>query len=842
MTKLLIKAIERFLSEMKGEHVYSDFLFLQSDFHGADREWSAPPRGGRLGDITFQGQTWPVVWCDSELNLRREVLYALDGKAILLIPAGEDQPVPPDIRARSHRGLVHAIGLRHLLAAETGRRWPPDVDYSEWRPAILRHRQALVDAASAQLLDITRDRLDPLLVQAAFGVDFGQPSAANMTVQLYRRPLTERPLSLELEILQGQLALHKVDELEIVRWVSEEPGRARAFLVGSALMRMERQSGLSPGWGPMQSLQGRLLQTCSQQEAEEKVLILAQSSWQLVPGNERRSLMKQVEDQASDYLDLSHYNDMSPRALRHRIEQVASSLVEGQRETSAIEEMQQHLFARDEGLVLSTLQQMDQLLGWCSTVVEASQLQNSAVAWVNWYRREGALADLAALRLKVDAAKKLGQPVEAVLERYWDSRNLANTAFAKALLSDYEATIYHPDVVGTHKILDKLVLPWLRDRQRVLLVVMDGLAYLDLVHLVGKMHEGPNAIGISRDHTGLSILPSVTAASRKAIFLGQRPADTLDTEEEYAEKAKISERLALENACKGFRVTLHNQTTLTSGDGETKLFADMQDPKLDLVALVLIHVDQDLKGGSEPRLYDPHELGVFLEAVNDGLKSGRRVLLVSDHGHTWHRTKEQRIGAYVPGGSHRHMPLTTGQSAPDFALVTDDLEIVPPPNGAPLAFLYRVGDYFGQVPQRGYHGGASLEEMVIPCVELSYGGSKLRADIKRQSNAKAVGAGLEQAQGTHETPAGVVLTLSSGKRLRLELAELSGQETQALQLLAKFGRASEQLLRQHLGTRRVAGLMSRLVEKLGRTGFDLIEQGPSGPGGVEYVFREPVDL
>jgi hypothetical protein len=75
--------------------------------------------------------------------------------------------------------------------------------------------------------------------------------------------------------------------------------------------------------------------------------------------------------------------------------------------------------------------------------------------------------------------------------------------------------------------------------------------------------------------------------------------------------------------------------------------------------------------------------------------------------------------------------------------------------------------------------------------------------------------------------------------LLLDLPELSGHETQALQLLAKFGRASEQQLRQHLGTRRVAGLMSKLAEKLSRAGCDLVSQGAQGPEGVEYEFHPP---
>lgn len=72
---------------------------------------------------------------------------------------------------------------------------------------------------------------------------------------------------------------------------------------------------------------------------------------------------------------------------------------------------------------------------------------------------------------------------------------------------------------------------------------------------------------------------------------------------------------------------------------------------------------------------------------------------------------------------------------------------------------------------------------------------------------------------------------------RRELLDVSHRETQALQLLAGVGRANENQLRQYLGTRRVAGIMSRLMARLGQAGLDLIEVGPAGAGGTEYVFR-----
>jgi len=442
MSTLLLKAVQHHLDSLSesGENVYADFLLLES-------EWETPDQGGRLGDATFQGQTWPVVWCDCELNLRREILRSPGGKAVLLFPAqagDQDQQIPPDIRARAHRRTIHPLGLQHLLAAETGVSWPPDVGYDEWRPSILRHRQALADAAGPVLLDVTRNDLERLLVQAAFGLQVQDQTAPELIVALYRRPPAQKPLPLELEILNGQLALADIKAPPIVLWIAEEPGRARTFLVTGAMMRVEQQAGLSPSWGALQPLLGRLLQRHSQSEALQTVIDLAWEAWQHLPANDRRQLMAQVERQLAQYqtVDLQRYNDTLPTALRHRIGQVADEMAAGRRATAALDEMDTHLFSPDERSSIQTLRWMDDLLAWQSAVAEVNASERSAVEWTRWYREQGAFADLAALCLATSATQKLSRQVGDVLESYWDTRSEVNHTFARTLLADYEATIY----------------------------------------------------------------------------------------------------------------------------------------------------------------------------------------------------------------------------------------------------------------------------------------------------------------------------------------------------------------------------------------------------------------
>jgi hypothetical protein len=828
----LVKAVQHYVDDLsQGDNVYADFLLLESG-------WQVPETGGCLGEVKFQGQIWPVVWCDIELTLRKEILDTPDNKAVLLFPDvdNQDQLVPPDIRARSHRRALHPIGLRYILAAKTGVKWPPEVDQSEYKPSIQRHWDTLISQASRELLGVTRDRLDNLIIRSAFGFQIKDDKAPQIVVKLYQSDFAEKPFDRELDILKGQLNLYEVNHRQIINWLAMEPGRARDFLVNGAMMRIEQQSGLNPSWGRLQTLLGKLLQSKSQPDAICEVIDLARRSWEEMPVNDRRRLMKEVEEKLESYqtVDLEVYNDMSPKALRHRILEESERLAKGERRKDHLEELGEHLFSNDERRSIETLQKMDEVLAWRDQVKAESALTKSAMEWTNWYRQEASFGDWAALQLASTAVSKLNKQVGVVTDLYWDDRDEVNAGFASAFLDQYEKTIYHPDTTGVHKILDKLVLPVLETRRRVLLIILDGLNYPGLLQIVDQLNqEQPNPIGVQSSFAGASILPSITSASRKAIFLGERPTDTLDSEEIYAEKAKTSERVALEKACKKFQVVLHNRTTLSEPGGKVNLFTHVANSDISLVVLILNEVDEDLKGGIEPRLLSLDDLGIFREALADGLKNGRQVFLVSDHGHTWHRSKDRRRGDQAPGGSHRHLPLSEGEIPPKNALVTSDPEILPPGTDR-IAFLYRVGDYFGRQPMRGYHGGASLEEVVIPCVELAFGADPL---VPGKIPEEVVD--IEGREECISPTQGIVLTLQDGNRIRLELTDLNTKETQALQLLASFGRVNEQQLRQHLNTRRVAGVMSTLMEKLGEAGLDLVETGPMGGGGTEYIFRPP---
>jgi hypothetical protein len=82
------------------------------------------------------------------------------------------------------------------------------------------------------------------------------------------------------------------------------------------------------------------------------------------------------------------------------------------------------------------------------------------------------------------------------------------------------------------------------------------------------------------------------------------------------------------------------------------------------------------------------------------------------------------------------------------------------------------------------------------------------------------------------------LTMPDNQVVRLELPfTLSPIEAKLLQTLARLGEVSEAELRKILKTRRIAGPLAALRDRLAAAGLDYIEDKGTSPEGTVYRFR-----
>jgi hypothetical protein len=838
MDETLRKAIEHLLQQIEqGDGIVEDLLLIEVDWGQHTPTVSDQPI-----EMEFQGRRWPLVFTDSELVLRRVLCRAGPrGKAILVFRNDSGFEIPLDIRARAHGGTCCRLGLRHRLYALTERGWPAEVDYAEWRSSIERHFGALVGAARQAGLkwDISRSDLEQILVQSAFGLRIEGREAAPLLAEMLstQRKSPQAPTDLERSLLHGQLRLHQVAWSELLMWAAEEVDRAEELVRTGVMMGAEREARLMPNWGSLNPLRALLVseRQMSENDAVAAVVKLATDTLAHLHRSTRQSIVKDAEQALKGVLPSDSYNPWFPTALESAIRSIAQGLAARDPEAAAgVGPLRDHLFASQFQAQLRVLDQMAELVTQWTQQGELSEVLVAVTDWATWYMRQGSRLDLSALKLMhyEHQGTGLDEFIGRLVERYWHWRDQLNAAFSRRFLDHYEEALHdrQAGVFGTHRILDWVVKPALKRDQHVLLLVVDGMGFAAFWHLHDQWAEETPAVYAQQSQTALSLLPSVTSVSRKGLFLNALPTDRLDDELAYEAKARSRELDSLQTALHGYSVKLYTKSNLGGGQ---QLLNDLQFKGADVVAVVINAVDDDLKSATTTvRLPTLEDLGPLRTVVRTALAAGWTVVVTADHGHTWHRSKKLRRGPIIPGGGERFAPVASEEELPSDAIVTQDPHIVRVQEGKSVALLTAVGTYFGQNPRRGYHGGVGLEEIVIPCAFLTYEAPPTEPG----DDVSEAEAGPESA-ATYDL-AGVVLTLPDGRVISRELPfTLAPKEIRLLQALARLGEASEADLKQTLGTRRIAGPLAALRDRLAAEGLDWIEPKGTGPGGAVYRFR-----
>lgn len=856
MDEALRKAIVHFLRQVeRGDQLVEDLLLISVDW-GDD----TPSVTDDSTSLDFQGTDWTLVFTDSELVLRRELCRSANKQVILVYRNQDDLALPGDIRARAHQARSCRLGLRHHLYALTGQDWPPEVDYAEWRPTVERHLDALIQGSSRRGLNwtVSRSELEEMLVEAAFGLTVQGHDAPKLLALLTsaQRRSPQAPTELDLSLLRGQLRLHRVESMEDLMWAAEEPGRAEELIRTGLMMGAEEAARRMPNWGSLSSLRGILVgeRRMAGRDAAAQVIEIATSALQDLHRATRKSIVSAAEEELIDVLPEGAYNPWFPEALERETRRLAQQLAARDAKVCGrVPGLTDHLFADQYTLRLAVLNEMSHLVKQWE--VESSRVASldTVADWACWYARYGSGLDTTALKLMraQQRGTELDEPIRILLDDYWHWRDGLNGLFSRKFVHNYEASLHGRDagVFGTHRILDWVVRPLLDAGQRVVLLIVDGMGFAAFHHLAEQWAEqtppvyaihSPGVTGGtttfrpgSPPHAVLSLLPSITSVSRKALFLNGLPTDRLDDEKTYQEKARTSETQGLQGAFEDLKVKVYDKSNI---DGGQRIYDDIQFQGANLIAVILNAIDDDLKSTTATvRLPDLENIGPLVNIARRAIEAGWKVIMTADHGHTWHRSKQLRRGDVVEGGGGRFAPVDLERDAPEDAAVTRDPHILRVQDGERMALLTATGAYFGRHPRRGYHGGAALEEVVVPCAFLTYEAPTVR--VKKEGvTTESPESGPGQPDGYDLS--GVVLTLPNGQVRSLDLPfSPSPREVRLLQTLAQLGEASEADLKQALGTRRIAGPLASLQEKLAAERLDYIEyQGTSSRGAI-YRFR-----
>ncbi len=387
------------------------------------------------------------------------------------------------------------------------------------------------------------------------------------------------------------------------------------------------------------------------------------------------------------------------------------------------------------------------LLAWLATHVEAragSTPYDAVETLGQWYAEEGGYVDWARRSARGTATNAFGTGVLAVVQAGDRVRRELDRTFARALLAWTEAGQPAHQVVPIDKALERIGARFLEEdsERRLLVLLLDGMAWAQAVELLDSLSQhgfGPLAwhttkkgrIGNGMYPVVLAAVPSVTEISRTAFFASApvpsgSEQDTQKDRERFRENKVLGKVVVSSNPMDVPTLLLRSESQTKSGAASEEALRLVADPERRVVGIVVNAIDDALRGNPSTR----HPWGVdniasLADLLHKARECGRAVLLASDHGHVPSDLLEFK-GTHTGGGA-RWRPLGTGSE------VVQEFEVAFPagrawaPRGAwGVALLADDASRWGSSTNAGEHGGATLAEVVAPCVLL--GADDLQGD------------------------------------------------------------------------------------------------------------------
>lgn len=806
--------------------------------------------------------TYSVHRVASEIRLRHTLWKAQGAPVIAVIPAALASRLPPDLfrRARKHR--VHALAPNDVLEAILGVR-VIGADEPHLQQLAIEHVEKMSLALSRRTVPTVVDRR--LFMELLVDVSVGETVRSSLPSALLAAWVKDPPAWSEnvRKLVTGALPTLHGDEGRLLAWaVGSEHARERlrALVVHGAVLTVDTDDVPKDAWGPLWSAAAEAPIALDRRLVQRTLIRLVEGALGEL-GEAAALLLQEAEGVARRKLPQSMVatSRVLPLAFHDRCFALARRAAEGRPiAADEIEWLRSHRAAALGKPELGVLEAMGRL----SRYLDAPGAPAGSVAdHVTSYQRDGAFADLAALQLRRAMAGSGRYLAEAkkLLERVRERRDADNRAFAGVLAAGYEAALHGKGVVPLHRLWKHVIAPLWQDDpgMRLYLVVLDGCSYpvfLDLLYELAQnaalpLGIRPDADGRVRGAPALSPLPTITSHARGAIFLGELPADTLvaetvfrDREEARTDKARLNQNAALGER----RRELFLKGDLA--DGGQRLLEALAGADVQVVAAVFNAVDDQIGSsntGAVVRIA-PESIAGFRPSLEAAIRAGRRILITADHGHSPFVDSSLRV---AEGPTPRFTPLAEGAAAPAGFLEIDVGGLGGPPGRR--AFAWRSGAYLGG-QQVGFHGGCSLEEMVVPLAWIEQGG--LQADEPAWWYGRGALPIVEPVRRAPEPP---TPTPMPTPRPQLDLfdlgakaspgalgvpdelfAQLAQEERTFLVLLKENGtlRASDVNARMKKPAERVNGMVARIRRKLRAANLELFVSEVLPTGETQYRY------
>lgn len=675
-------------------------------------------------EVTIEDQRWCLAPCRTRLEISARLVSAGDKRLVLVTPL-DDAELGQDVLARLARQRLYEVNPWELVKARFSAQSVDPRVMKPWLADLLLSSAERMPAVPGGWLDA--DTAWQIAFSQALGLDYASPDAVallhwsmdptnasriDLVPDEAREGLIERlgitlgPAAIPLtEALRSGHA-NELLPLGLVCEVLYPPGSTR------------KVSGLDPVVARLESSLGNHTLTRHEGLAWQKAACT-------VLGRLSEEQAQDALRQASIWLDTLKVPDKMRGASTLldsgydvRLATFGETLKVALEREADVKDLEQklaniesHRSAKLDGAAIDRLRMALRALRWLHS---NHALPETLAETVRWHSKDGAFVDWARRSLLgAESPPQLADGIAALRGALQQRRDAFNECFATQLATWTRAPV-SIEVLPVEQFLDQVVCQ-LPNKRRVLVIVLDGMdgsAFAELGEDLQRRGWVQHASKDANVHSDgmLAVLPTVTEFSRSALLTGQ-----LGPGDQRHEKKGFSGHSGIAGRSQSAPVLFHKGELSDDGVGglSEAVRKAVADNKRGVVGVVINAIDDHLAKSEQLRLHWNVEafrlLGPLLDAAE---LASRTVIITADHGHVLESAGEQLSGGDAERWRDTEAPTERGE-----------IQITGPrlQRGAKLdraVLLWTERARYCRA-KAGYHGGATLQEAVVPLAVLT---------------------------------------------------------------------------------------------------------------------------
>lgn len=470
-----------------------------------------------------------------------------------------------------------------------------------------------------------------------------------------------------------------------------------------------------------------------------------------MPTSELRGIARAADDLVVDAeVQAGLFDSLRlPSAWTQRLDKLGLALTTGAQAPTpeavgeaarALRGLETHVFFKDDDQrhVLKRAEMAVRLLSWLVARPDrktepGNTSHGDAEALGRWYALEGGYVDRARRWARGSEETAFGKGVQIVVAAADDARAVLDRRFARGLAAWVDAGQPATQVMPIHDAAKRIAARFLEghDDRRLLVLLLDGMAWAQATELLESLGNraapwGPltwhvakeTRVGESPLPVVFAAIPTITDVSRSSFFAGKAfgPGAKLTTSDvdHWAGNAAIKKLVASTDIP---RLLLRGEGHTKAGGASPEALSLVADPERRIVALVLNAIDDSLKASHAVR----HPWGVdniasLPDLLDKAREHGRAVLLASDHGHV-PADRIQRVPALSPAQGARWRTWTSPEApVNENEVAFAGSRVYTPPGAHGVVLLADDASCYAGSTHAGEHGGATLAEVVAPCL------------------------------------------------------------------------------------------------------------------------------